>query len=87
MSEDQMEPSANPKYLVIARALDEDPVDGATAQLRMAVGNKPTGENLTNLQDTLVQMFEESFGNPPARIGVAVLPYAKDLDDPDEAEE
>lgn len=71
-------PRKQPRYLIIARACEED-ADGASAQVRIAAG-KVDQENLQKLENLMIDMFEEQFGHLPGRSGVAVLPYVNELD-------
>jgi hypothetical protein len=72
-------------HLVIARACDADP-DGPNAQVRAGHVGEPSPEVLAEYALKLTTVFKRAFGEEPSRVGVVVLPWAGELDDPEDDE-
>jgi hypothetical protein len=67
-------------HLVIARACDGDP-DGPNAEARIGHAGEPSPETLADYTLNVANMFKQAFGEEPARVAVAVLPWVAELDD------
>lgn len=67
-------------HLVILRACAADP-EGENAEAKLGMFAEPSAERLGELRDDITTLYRESFGAEPERVGVAVLPWAGELDD------
>jgi len=78
--------SEKPRFLVICRAAAKS-TGGANAEARLGFVREPDEEALGEFRRGIADMFRSSFGREPARIGVAVLPWVDEIDDPEDESE
>lgn len=70
-----------PTHIIIARAAAVDP-EGENLETRVTVASAPDAEALINSRKAVIAMFQAAFKCDPMRVGVAVLPWIAELDDP-----
>lgn len=69
-------------HVAIARACDADP-EGPHIQMRAQHYGEPPQADLDTYRKTVEEAYERFFEATPARVGVAVLPFVAEEDDPD----
>lgn len=70
-------------FLVIGRAADADP-DGPCVEVRLGLTKEPDPQVIADFEKNLHLIYEEMLGDTPGRVGVALLPWVTDQDDPDD---
>lgn len=72
-----------PRFLVICRAVAKSS-GGANAEARLGVVAEPTAEDIATWRQGIADVFRNGFGREPKRVGVAVLPWVDEIDDPED---
>lgn len=75
--------NVKPQFLVICRAAAKSPA-GANAEARIGVVDEPGDEQIAEWRRAIADMFEQGFRRKPKRVGVAVLPWVDEIDDPED---
>ncbi len=69
------------RFLMIARACGPDP-DSPYIQFRIGFSEEPTAGQVGQAESTAAKQFALVSTVPPARVGVVVLPWVEDDEDP-----